>query len=231
MASISIHRCCFVILSAVPLALLLRMLLRFLVNRAAVSMTRPWPRSAPASRKPKSSILKQRLRATSSEVSRYPWAARWERGQSIGARMLQGTKLGALLGAISGAGRGEDLSGRAFGAAIGAPLGAAVGGAAPVLIKGVEKVGTAAVRTAQPFVNAILERRSPEAKLVTARMTRAKRSANDGATVPSEEVNLFRPPKVRRRYEEDYPDGGQADARGNLLTTSMGIRSRSRMRA
>ncbi len=138
-------------------------------------------------------------------------------GAKLGARMLQGTKLGALLGAISGAGRGEDLSGRAFGAAIGAPLGAAVGGAAPVLIKGVEKVGTAAVRTAQPFVNAILERRSPEAKLVTARMTRAKRSANDGATVPSEEVNLFHPPKVRRRYEEDYPDGGQADARGNLL--------------
>lgn len=74
-------------------------------------------------------------------------------GASLGTRMLQGAKAGALLGGIYGAGAAEGgLWPRARGAAISGAVGGAVGAAVPAIGAGVGKVfgnraGTAAVPT------------------------------------------------------------------------------------
>jgi hypothetical protein len=132
-------------------------------------------------------------------------------GAKLGARVLQGTKIGALFGGISGAGRGEDVSDRAVGAVIGAPLGgglgAALGAAAPYVLKGAEAVGKAGAQAAQPIINAVrdhlhISKPQPPSNSAPPEMLKA---------------GFYRPPRVRRDFSADYPYSAPVNAKGRLL--------------
>lgn len=75
------------------------------------------------------------------------------RGAGMGAKALQGAKLGAGYGALAGAGEGEDLASRGLGAATGAVTGGAGGALAAPVAAGLEKgIGAAYNATVKPLV-------------------------------------------------------------------------------
>lgn len=82
-------------------------------------------------------------------------------GAGLGAKIIQGSKLGAEYGAASGAGEGTDAGSRAIGAGAGT-LGGAIGGGAAPIIGGV--AGAAYDRFGKPLVSAARGLMNPEAE-------------------------------------------------------------------
>ena len=97
------------------------------------------------------------------------------RGVGLGAKAIQGAKIGGAYGAISGFGSGEGLEDRAWGAAKGAGVGATLGGAIPVVLAG----GKAVVgRAAEPIRSYFNPGRSSD-RAIGGAMTAAGRSTDD----------------------------------------------------
>jgi hypothetical protein len=91
-------------------------------------------------------------------------------GTNLGARILQGGKIGAFFGGLSGVGRGEDLRGRVLGGAIGVPagglIGGAIGAAAPAITTGAAWLGQTGAKVARPIVNELAARLRPRMESV-----------------------------------------------------------------
>lgn len=69
-----------------------------------------------------------------------PFMATLPAGATLGAKVAQGAKAGALYSGLYGAGSGEDIKDRAEQATTGALTGAAIGGAVPLIAAGVKAV-------------------------------------------------------------------------------------------
>lgn len=129
-------------------------------------------------------------------------AGRALKGASLGRKVLQGAKVGALYGAVTGAGEGEglDLSRRGKNAMVGGALGATVGSSLPVLSSGALAGGRlarefvpgvdAAVRQGgkvlSKVTNAALRRRSPPPGVLAQRTAPERRAERQAVARMSE---------------------------------------------
>jgi muramidase (phage lysozyme) len=110
-------------------------------------------------------------------------------GAGLGARALQGARIGAVQGGLSGIGEGTDLQSRATGGALGAATGAAIGAVAPAAIEGAVQTARLAAKPFQGVAQAIRGIRDPEAEAarrVTGALQRDVKTAGGppGLTAP-----------------------------------------------
>lgn len=110
-----------------------------------------------------------------------PFGGPATRGLTLGGRMVQGARTGAVLGALSGTGEGDGLTERAGNTAVGGILGLATGAATPAAVEGVVQAGRGLGAIAAPVTRAVRGIVNPDAEAGRRVISAMQRDAAAGA--------------------------------------------------